>query len=136
MFRNYLKIAIRNIQRHRGYTLINITGLAIGLACCLVIMLYVFNELQFERIHENRDRIYRVAGELNMGGQKDRVAALLPPMGPFLKDEFPEIINSVRLFNYDGYMENAVFTHKKQRSRNLTFILPTRRFLIFSHCHC
>ncbi|MBU1613592.1 hypothetical protein KKC87_04180, partial [Patescibacteria group bacterium] len=75
MFKSYLKIALRNLKRQKGYTLINILGLAIGIAGCLLICLYVINEIQFERCHENRTRIYRVAGELNIHGQVDRVAA-------------------------------------------------------------
>ncbi|MCB0551781.1 MAG: ABC transporter permease, partial [Phaeodactylibacter sp.] len=60
MFRNYLKTAIRNLWRFRGYTLINILGLAIGVACVLLILLYVQTEVGFDRFHEKRDRIYRL----------------------------------------------------------------------------
>ena len=60
MFRNYLKTAIRNLWKFRGYTLINILGLAIGVACVLLILLYVQTELSFDRFHSQRDRIYRL----------------------------------------------------------------------------
>lgn len=61
MYRNYLKTALRNLWKFRGYTLINILGLAIGVACVMLILLYVQSELSFDRFHENRDRIYRLA---------------------------------------------------------------------------
>jgi len=60
MFKNYLKIAYRNIKKHIGYSLINVAGLAIGMACCILILLFVFDELSYDKFHENHDRIYRV----------------------------------------------------------------------------
>ena len=60
MIRNYLKTAIRNLWRFRGYALINILGLAIGIACVILIMLYVQSELSVDRFHSNKDRIYRL----------------------------------------------------------------------------
>ncbi|MCB9285674.1 MAG: ABC transporter permease [Lewinellaceae bacterium] len=63
MFRNYLKTAFRNLWKFRSYTLINILGLAIGVACVLLILLYVRSELSYDRFHENRDRIYRLTME-------------------------------------------------------------------------
>jgi len=60
MIKNYLKIALRNLRKHKGYTFINITGLAVGLACCLLIVLFVRDELSYDRYHDNADRIYRI----------------------------------------------------------------------------
>ena len=59
MFRNYLVVALRNLWRHRGYSLINIFGLAIGLASSIFILLYVVNELTYDKFHEKSDQIYR-----------------------------------------------------------------------------
>ena len=61
MFKNYLKIALRNIRKNKGYTFINVCGLAIGIACCLVVFLYVSDELDFDEYHIDKDRIYRIA---------------------------------------------------------------------------
>ncbi len=55
MLRNYLKIAIRNMKRHKGYSLINISGLAIGMACCILILLYVTDELSYDNFHEKAE---------------------------------------------------------------------------------
>jgi putative ABC transport system permease protein len=60
MLRNYLKIALRNLLKHKGYTFINVFGLAVGIACCVLILLFVRDELSYDRFHEKADRIYRV----------------------------------------------------------------------------
>ena len=69
MLRNYLKIALRNIKKHKGYSFINITGLAVGMACCTLILLYVRDELRYDRFHENADRIYRLTLSTSEDGQ-------------------------------------------------------------------
>lgn len=61
MFKNYLKIAFRNIKIYKGYAFINISGFAIGIACCMLILIYVQHELSYDRYHKKNDRIYRVA---------------------------------------------------------------------------
>ena len=61
MLKNYLKIALRNLRRHTGYSFINITGLAVGMACCGLILLYVQHEMSFDRFHERAHQIYRVS---------------------------------------------------------------------------
>ncbi len=65
MIKNYIKIALRNIKRHKGYSLINIAGLAIGIACCILILLWVQDELSYDRFHENAGDIYRVIQDIN-----------------------------------------------------------------------
>ena len=60
MVRNYLVVAIRNMGRHIGYTLINVTGLAIGMACCVLVALYIQDELSYDAFHTKGDRIYRL----------------------------------------------------------------------------
>ena len=89
MFKNYFKIAIRNFLRHKGYTFINIAGLAIGIACCILIMLWVQDELSYDRFHENADDLY-VATFSN--GSKVTPTAL----SDFLKTEYPEVIHTSR----------------------------------------
>src|SRR3990170_936965 len=68
MIRNYFTIAIRNLKKHRFYSFVNMTGLAIGIAACLIIMLYVTNELSYDKHHEKANRIYRVNAERKFGG--------------------------------------------------------------------
>jgi putative ABC transport system permease protein len=97
MFKNYLKIALRNIKRHKGYSLINIVGLAVGMACCILILLWVQDELSYDRFHENADDIYRVIQDINFTDHSTTWAITQGPLGPSLKEDYPEIINAVRI---------------------------------------
>jgi len=101
MFNNYLKIALRNIFKHKGYSLINIIGLAIGMACCLLILLYVQDELSYDRYHENADRIYRVIEEVRLEGVGEESSSMPFPTGDTLPLEYPDAVEaSVRFFNF------------------------------------
>ncbi|MFZ5980780.1 MAG: ABC transporter permease [Candidatus Zixiibacteriota bacterium] len=99
MLRNYVKVAWRSICRHKIYTFINITGLAIGMACCILIMLWVIDELSFDRFHEKADRIVRIYHDLSIGGSTRRGATISAPMGPAMVEELPEVSDAVRLSN-------------------------------------
>ena len=97
MFKNYLKVAFRNIVRHKGYSFINITGLAVGMACCIMIMLWVQNELNYDGFNKKADNIYRVYHDMKMGDTR-RIAPLIgPPAALALIQDFPEVVNAVRL---------------------------------------
>ncbi|MFH1942924.1 MAG: ABC transporter permease [bacterium] len=99
MFKNYLKIALRNIFRHKGYSLIHISGLAIGIACCTLILLWVRDELSYDRFHENRDHLYRVA--LDPLGANEVHEMVTPGiLAGIMKKEFPEVIKSTRYTSY------------------------------------
>ena len=82
MLKNYLKIVLRNIKRHKGYSFINIAGLAVGMAAFFLISLYVQYELSFDRYHENADRIYRVIRERGSSTGNDRSAFINNALGP------------------------------------------------------
>jgi len=94
MINNYLKIAFRNVVRHKGYSLINILGLAVGLACCMLMLLWVFDELSYDRFHDNLDRLYRVAVSTERGLRESSPWALVPA----LKQDYPEIIKGSHFF--------------------------------------
>ncbi|MDD3730926.1 MAG: ABC transporter permease [candidate division Zixibacteria bacterium] len=96
MLRNYLKFALRNIKRNKGYSSINIAGLAIGMACCILITMWVLEELSFDRYHENAERIYRVGHELTIGGISRTAPLVSLPMAPAMVSEYPEVVNAVR----------------------------------------
>ncbi|MFA9452476.1 MAG: ABC transporter permease [Candidatus Aminicenantaceae bacterium] len=96
MIRNYLKVALRNIVRHKGYSFINITGLAIGMACCILILLWVQDELSFDHFHENAGDIHRVIQDINFADHSTTWAITQGPLGPALRDDFPEIDNMAR----------------------------------------
>ncbi len=111
MFTNYVKIALRNLRKYKGYAAINITGLAIGLACCFVIVLFVQHELGFDRFHEQGDRIYRLIRNTNNNGQAMRSATTESAYAIHLKEAFPEIAETVRIWMGD----TVVLEHDAQR---------------------
>ncbi|RMF59956.1 MAG: FtsX-like permease family protein, partial [Calditrichaeota bacterium] len=96
MFKNYFKIAVRNLSRHRLYTLINISGLALGMGGSLLMFAYVLNELSYENFHHHRKQIYRVAVELGKGENSMLLAGAMPALGPALEKEEPEVLKAVR----------------------------------------
>ena len=93
MFRNYFTIAIRNLLKYRMYSLINILGLSIGLACSVLILLYVANELSYDHYHEKSDRIYRITETLkDENGEVSEYSASVPwSVGPTLNNDFPSL---------------------------------------------
>ena len=97
MFRNYLTVGIRNLLRHKGYSTINVLGLAIGIACCILILLYVQDELSYDRYHEKSDRIYRLVESATVAGRPIEAAVTPPPWAPVMAEEFPEIEQITRL---------------------------------------
>jgi putative ABC transport system permease protein len=91
MFQNYFKIALRNLVNHKTYSLINILGLAIGITCCLLIMLYVRQEFSYDSFNENADRVFRIIMENNRSTGTDYYAQTPYPVGPAFREEYPEV---------------------------------------------
>ena len=103
MLQNYLTVALRNLRRHALFSMINILGLAVGMACCFLILLFVHYELSFDQFHERADRILRVATERDFWGQELINSARSPEtLAPALRESFPEIIQTVRLSPLDS----------------------------------
>ncbi|GAB3162848.1 ABC transporter permease [Telluribacter humicola] len=98
MLRNYLKIALRNLLRHKSFTFINIIGLSIGLACCLAIVIFILDEYQYDAFHTKAERIYRVVNISKSDGRQNQIASTPPAYAPALKASFPEVEESVRVF--------------------------------------
>lgn len=99
MLKNYLKIAVRNIKRHMGYSFINITGLALGMTCCILILLWVKDEMATDRFHENIDSIYVVRTFQHYGNEIVEGMGSVPALGPALKEEYPEVLKAARISN-------------------------------------
>ena len=89
MFKSYLVVAWRNLLRNRTFSVINITGLAVGLACFVLIALYVLDELSFDRYYDKAGNIYRINMDARWGGQDLRSAETSDMMGPLLKKDYP-----------------------------------------------
>jgi putative ABC transport system permease protein len=102
MLRNYLKTAFRNLWKSKGFTAINIIGLAIGLSTCLMILIYVMDETGYDRYNVNADRIYRLDGEIKFGGNHFILATAPAPAGPTVLRDYPEVEKEVRFRNNGG----------------------------------
>ncbi|NJO69175.1 MAG: ABC transporter permease [Bacteroidetes bacterium] len=116
MFKNFLKIAYRNILRHKPYAFINIMGLSIGLACTLLIGIYVVNEFSFDEFHSKSDRIYRLCIDGKMGTNKFLGPVTPAPMAQALREDYPEIETSTRLLSEGSRSiryENKMFYEDK-----------------------
>ncbi|CAN5916586.1 ABC transporter permease [soil metagenome] len=117
MLKSYLKIALRNLFRHKVYSVINVFGLAVGLACFLVISVFILYELSYDRHHANADRIYRVTRDwVNSEGKVSlHLGHVAPPFGPLLQNEFPDVEEVVRLISTSFIMqhEEKVFNEEE-----------------------
>src|SRR5882757_7306849 len=101
MLKNYFAVAIRNLVRHKTFSVINIGGLAIGLAAFWMIALYVGNEMSYDNYHANANRIYRFVQHASWDGGKMNIAVTAPPFAPAMKADFPEVQETVR-FDAEG----------------------------------
>ena len=103
MYKNYFKISFRNMLKHKVYSGINIAGLSIGIACFMLIFLYVQDEMSYDRHHEHADDIYRVVVDrYNEGGEIARVFSYASPMhGPVLRNDYSQVVTSVRFYQWN-----------------------------------
>ena len=99
MLRNYFTIAFRNLLRHKGFSFINVFGLAVGLACCLLIVLYVLDELSYDRFHAKGDRIARVIMDYGFGDQTGQTAHTGTKVAPAFSRDFPEVELATRVYD-------------------------------------
>lgn len=100
MYLHYAKIAFRYLQKHKGYTFINVTGLAVGLACCVLLVLFVREETGYDQHHTDNDRIYRVINERHGADGNMVHRAVTPPTYAWaLKADFPEVEQAARLYS-------------------------------------
>jgi putative ABC transport system permease protein len=100
MLKNYLTVAVRNISRHKTFSLINIMGLAVGMACCILIAVYILTELGYDRYHENADRICRLEAVLTLGTQPNLVASTNMPPSLAMREDYPEVVDSCRFLPF------------------------------------
>ncbi len=131
MISNFIKITFRNLSRQLGYTFINIAGLAIGLACSILISLYVINEMTYDRFHENAERIYRIAVKGKIPGNDLNQAVTAAPMYQTLATEYPEIEHVTRVAGFGGWLVR--YGEKKFIETNKTFLFADSTFFdVFS----
>ncbi|WP_153800330.1 ABC transporter permease [Foetidibacter luteolus] len=132
MFRNYLKTAVRSLLRNKSYLLINISGLATGIAVCLAIFVVIQYELSFDEFHSKKDRIYRV---LTKGEKDDAVAAVPAPLPTALKNDFPQLEQVAGVFGVDNLpvlvMDAQGNPAKKFKEKSGVFLAEPSFFKIF-----
>jgi putative ABC transport system permease protein len=103
MIRNFLKIAWRNLARNKVYSIINITGLAIGLSCFLLITLYVMDELSYDTYYPNAKNIYRINTDIHFGSSIQHTSQTSDMMGQLLKKDYPQVESYTRIYVNDGH---------------------------------
>ncbi|NJM24740.1 MAG: FtsX-like permease family protein [Bacteroidia bacterium] len=117
MLRNYFRVAFRNILKHKFFSAINIAGMAIGITSCLLIVLYVADEMSYDKFHHDADRIYQVGLHGRLGGQDIMVANTCPPLAAALVNEVTAVEASTRIAQYFGQAvikyEDKAFTEQK-----------------------
>src|SRR6185369_15979729 len=97
MFKNYFKVAVRNILKHKFFSAINILGMTTGITASLLIILYITDELSYDTFHANADRIYQVGLHGKLGGQDIRTSNTCPPMAAALVSEVPAVEAATRI---------------------------------------
>lgn len=129
MFGNYLKITFRNFKRQKAYTLINVTGLAVGMACCICILVYVHYELSYDGFHAHADNIYRLVMNGDTSGHPFDVALSSGPIGPTLAKDFPEVEKVVRFHSRN---RTPVIYQEKQFLEDGIFFADSTVFDVFT----
>jgi len=106
MFKNYFLVAFRNLKRQKGYSLLNIFGLAIGMTACILILMYVRYELSYDKFHNDLDRVHRVVINFirSDGSKQIGFASVAPPYGKHMRDHFPEIESVARFLDADDIL--------------------------------
>lgn len=128
MFKNYFITAVRSLMRNKGFSAINIVGLAVGLATFSLISFYVYHELSFDRYHKNADRIYRITENLRTENELLLQSTSSPPMGPNMAKDFPEVESYVRIQNWSLLAERGGISFYEPNS----YIADSTIFDIFS----
>jgi len=124
MFKNYLLVALRNMRRFKGYTFINIFGLSVGIACCILILLFVRNELDYDRFNVKADRIFRIGLRASLNNNRMDGVVSCAPMAQTLVAEVPEVEAATRIWNA-GFpvfrYQDKVFSEERQFFVDSTF---------------
>lgn len=131
MLKNYVKIVLRNMARHKGYALINIAGLATGIACCVLILLWVQDEISFDAYHEHAERIYRLVEVMQEGDRSEHYPSAPFGMAPALRTEFGEDVTPVRFFGYSTIVPLISYDDKRFYEKRF-FFADSTVFDVFS----
>lgn len=131
MIKNYLLIGWRNLRKQGIYSFINITGLAIGVAACLVIVMFIVDELGYDTFNTKAGRIYRINNEIKFGGNHMTMAYSSAPFAHTLMQDYPEIENTIRFRDYGSYLVKTAEGKESIKERKIIWTDSTF-FKIFS----
>jgi putative ABC transport system permease protein len=131
--RNYFVVLLRTLQREKLYAAINIAGLALGIACCLILGLFLRSELTYDLHHEKHDRIYRLVNEYGTGGTSEKFAASSRMMGPMLSAEFPQIKAFVRFQSNSNNGGVAIHHGEDTYFWERSYFVDDNVFEVFTH---
>ena len=132
MLKSYFITAYRNIKRSKFYSALNIFGPAIGITCAILILLYVKQELSFDKHSRNYQRIYRLESDFNISGKATQAALVPVPMAPTLKDEYPEIIEVARFAGFG--IQDILFEYKDLKFfEDKIYFTDSTAFKVFDH---
>ena len=129
MFRNYLKIALRQLWRNRSFSVINITGLALGMAVSLLILLFVMHERTYDRFHAHADQIFRVYAKIRFGEQEMQTERMSARFGPAVREANAGVLDVVRIGNPQGRV--VIKTSPERRFFEENFVMADPSFLTF-----
>src|SRR5687767_11654624 len=132
MIRNYFKVAFRNLLKRKGYTLINILGLATGMAVCLLIVLFIQSELSFDKFHKKADQIHRVVLERKYPGRSTSYSMIPQTIGEAVKKEFPEVLESTRIYNFGAGGNFFVKIDDKVFEESAVLLADSNFFRVFT----
>ena len=126
MVKNYIKIAFRNIRKYKGFSIINLSGLIIGMTCSILILLFVNYEFSYEKFHKNAENIYRILTlvERVEDSHRDWYTSTPPILAPTLKEELPEVVNAAHVAVMSEWM-----TYKKNEFHENGFCFADQEFL-------
>ncbi len=133
MIGNYIKVAYRNVIKRKLYSIINTTGLALGIASFFIIALYIIDELSYDRYNTKAEKIYRICQIYDFGGVGENSASLPFPVAFTLKSDYPDMIDEVvRIFNYQSPRSLMVYEDKRFVEKGL-FFADSTFFDVFDH---
>ncbi|MCP4727734.1 MAG: FtsX-like permease family protein, partial [bacterium] len=124
MCKNYLKIAFRNILKHKGFSIINISGLAIGMMCSIFIFIYVHYELNYDMFHEDSDRIYRITVDLTYPTGTRNFAGASPSLSPYMKENALQVESISRIMAFEDVQVSYADKIFKEEAKHVVFTEP------------
>ena len=129
LFRNYLRSLVRNAVRDKFFTLLNLLGLAVGITASILIFIYIQDQVTYDKHNENFERIYRLEGDFYISEKQELTATTQIPLGPTLKDDYPEIVEQTRIFPRRDFY----FKHKEDSFKEDSIMLAdSTLFKVFS----